>query len=1446
MEYLFFLKKRLISCLIYFNFEHLAIYLSSNFLIIMKNTFTFSNMLRSLSLLLLMFSFAAVEAQTPMFAVGTTTSGSIPYTARNQLPLSAPANARTQILLPVSNVYFPPPLPGHNFQGVPSGQFITRIYFFQHSQGAVTSVTWQNLKIMMGNMPVGTTRSNPPVWWTGSPESPLTTAINRSSFTVTGMSGDAWFGITLDNPVPYDPNKPLLIDISFTATSSVSWGTVYGNSDPQQTQFANPSNASSPSSANPYSHKFGIDVEDILNAPVKVPALANFVYDILTDTAWIGNPYAFVNISNNSIRNYWDVTAYSPTSKDGPFFPWIENRICNDVPNSALGCYLDTTNRNFTKIFNQKGWYKVKLKARGVIEPLDSIEKVVYADYPTQAPEVDFFSNRRELGNYDYVTLTDLSSNGPTQWQWYTTPQCYACQPGVDNSFTSNGTIQNPKFNAYDGGEYDVCLQATNAIGTTTKCKEKYIKIIPGYRMCGGSDSLNVRGEETGGVVLSHIDGLYFPTSVGQCPKGFRISTCADSIHLVLDRYRFRNSDTLDVRINGLEGPVVAKYGGNTFSTIGDSLKTLTIPGGEVFLKMRLTPPNGFPGPFDSGFSMRWYITPASYGAPTASFSAPDTIFSGYELFFKNNSSGQRMSYSWDTDGDGVFGRDQALTLGKVDSISANPSQVFMNETLQPMYKRLGVVVRNCKGSDSALKNIVVMPVTKAPEANFTASRLQGFTSDTFRLFDLTRNGALQWTWTISPSNVLYLEGTTANSQNPVLLLNSETQYSVTLTVTNQLGTNSHTKTNYFSVQAYSSPGTKYQIPSDFDIGINRVVLAEIDTTTPLQSPTYHNLSSRKKATLYRGQTYTVEVYRKTANDPMTTKVWIDLNRNSKFIDAGETLVEEIGQYKVKTSAQFTLPDNAPIGNSRLRIGINYGSNPLSPEVATIGCFEDYGVEVGVDYEKPVLKLKGEAITRMELYKSYHDSGVTATDNLEGDISHKHYVVGKVDTAHVGYYELKYYVSDLYGNISDVVTRIVQVDINRNGPTLVLNGADTFAVEVHNDFIDPNAEAYDNTGKDITENILRTGEFNTDALGYYTLTYTITDAFNYSVTKKRVVWVRDTKKPIIHLFGKNSDPTEVDTIIHQINTPFYDDQYVYVTDEYWKNLIAERTVVGTFDITKPGSYYFQYNVTDGSGNAAITKRILVIIKDKTFPIVRLRGLEEMDIEVFSTFNDPLFDVEGEGTNWIEKPRVSNLDENALGSYEITYTVCDGANNCTSKTRKVNVVDRTAPVIQLIDKDPLVWLRFRPYVDPGATVIDNYYAPSTFIVDIDDSRVIHHQPGDYYVYYNTKDLSGNKAAQEKRLVQVREIDTVWSGVKEFAGADGFIIYPNPSEGKFVVEAKKSTIEMLEIVDITGRVILHKTVSSVKTNVDITAQAKGIYFVKATDKNGYVSIRKITLQ
>lgn len=88
------------------------------------------------------------------------------------------------------------------------------------------------------------------------------------------------------------------------------------------------------------------------------------------------------------------------------------------------------------------------------------------------------------------------------------------------------------------------------------------------------------------------------------------------------------------------------------------------------------------------------------------------------------------------------------------------------------------------------------------PACDFTADVVTPNNVQTVRMFDLSDNNPTAWQWTIAPATVSYLNATTSTSKNIDVKFNAFGQYSVTLKVTNAIGTDQKTKTNYITVAA--------------------------------------------------------------------------------------------------------------------------------------------------------------------------------------------------------------------------------------------------------------------------------------------------------------------------------------------------------------------------------------------------------------------------------------------------------------------------------------------------------------------------------------------------------------------------------------------------------------------------------------------------------------------
>lgn len=81
-----------------------------------------------------------------------------------------------------------------------------------------------------------------------------------------------------------------------------------------------------------------------------------------------------------------------------------------------------------------------------------------------------------------------------------------------------------------------------------------------------------------------------------------------------------------------------------------------------------------------------------------------------------------------------------------------------------------------------------------------------------------------------------------------------------------------------------------------------------------------------------------------------------------------------------------------------------------------------------LDKEKPIISINKNEITLNQGDNVDLKSGVTATDNYDGDISDRIEITGTVDVNKDGKYEIKYNVSDSSGNTADEVIRTYIVE----------------------------------------------------------------------------------------------------------------------------------------------------------------------------------------------------------------------------------------------------------------------------------------------------------------------------------------------------------------------------------------------------------------------------------
>jgi len=194
--------------------------------------------------------------------------------------------------------------------------------------------------------------------------------------------------------------------------------------------------------------------------------------------------------------------------------------------------------------------------------------------------------------------------------------------------------------------------------------------------------------------------------------------------------------------------------------------------------------------------------TPMFQGDVAPDFTADQTtIPAGCTVNYTDLTTGVPTSWSWTFEGG-----------TPATSTEQNPSVVYQNNGSY----NVSLEVSNVNGNQELTKEAYInVEEGLLPEIHFSADQ-QFFCSGEEKivhLYDESLYCPASWEWSFSPNTVEYLEGTNANSQNPVVKFNGD-NFDVTLTATNSNGSMEATEYNFIA-----SGGAPLPFYEDFENG---------------------------------------------------------------------------------------------------------------------------------------------------------------------------------------------------------------------------------------------------------------------------------------------------------------------------------------------------------------------------------------------------------------------------------------------------------------------------------------------------------------------------------------------------------------------------------------------------------------------------------------------------
>ena len=558
-------------------------------------------------------------------------------------------------------------------------------------------------------------------------------------------------------------------------------------------------------------------------------------------------------------------------------------------------------------------------------------------------------------------------------------------------------------------------------------------------------------------------------------------------------------------------------------------------------------------------------------------------------------------------------------------------------------------------------------------------------------------------------------------------------------------------------------------------VGIDEKVVSVTDTGL-----NFGVLSQSTSQTLSTGQSVDVSWNVAGTNNPPISCNNVDINLLR--VDGVKNIL--LANTANDGTEQVVVPANTPVmTGARIMVACS-SKDFFQISSGSIGIIEGVG-----DVVVPVVTLIGNSQLSIAQGSVYQELGATATDNVDAQVLVQ--ITGSVNTSISGNYQVTYSATDAAGNTGSAIRNVsvtAPVPADTEAPVITLNGSASVSIVKGSVYVDAGATAVDNV--DAIVSVLLSNAVDTAVIGNYTVSYTATDSAGNTSVKTRIVDViaetntppADTTAPVITVNGELT--------ISLLVGESYVEQGATALDN--KDGVLNVITTGVVNTNQVGANFIVYTAIDVAGNSASKTRVVLvseaaseILEDTVAPIITLVGSDTINLIVGDTFVDPGYSGFDAHDGVLHVVVSGTVNTNRAGTYTLTYTAKDAANNITTKQRRVivrepvvvvvtpntptvSVVDTVEPVITLTGNSSMTIELGEDYTDPGFAGFDDRDGTLTVQVEgsVDTSKA-----GTYVITYTVTDAAGNTTVRSRTIIVAESADS--SGDKQESASAGSV-------------------------------------------------------------------------